>query len=490
MAGILQHGHGANYEIDMVHGPMLGKILLFSLPLMLSGVLQLLFNAADIIVVGRFTGPASIAAVGSTTAIVNLMISIFMGLSVGVNVLIAQYYGAGDERNSRETVQTAVVLSLLAGFILAALGFLLAHPVLALMGTPGDVIGLAARYLRIYFLGMPVIMLYNFGSAVLRGVGDTRRPLLYLSIAGAMNVVLNLIFVSVFRLGVAGVALATILSQVVSAALVLRCLMHYEGAIQLTLCTSAEKQAEGILRRFLRTVRELLFVNPRRLAAIFRIGFPAGLQTALFSISNVMIQSSVNTFGSTVMAGNAAAQNLEGFVYLAMNALMQTSVTFISANYGARDRRRVNRALFSCLAVVLVVGLITGEGVYALGRPLLSVYTNDAATIEYGMARMSVICTTYFLCGLMDTSTGGLRGLGYSFLSMLVSFIGSCLLRIVWIMTVFRAEPTQFILYISYPISWALTAAVQLICFLIVQKRAFARFGTGEEAGHRAAISS
>ncbi len=473
MANIFQHSAGRKYEIDMVHGSMLGKVLLFSLPLMLSGVLQLLFNAADIIVVGRFTGPASIAAVGSTASVVNLMISVFMGLSVGVNVLVAHYFGAQDEKNCRETVQAAVILSVLAGVILAVAGFFLARPVLAAMGSPEDVIGLAATYLRIYFLGMPVIMLYNFGSAVLRGVGDTRRPLVYLSVAGVMNVGLNLFFVIGFGLGVAGVALATILSQVISAGLVLRCLLRYDGMVRLSLGEEAGRSDRSRAMSLLRVTYEVLLRNPKKVAAVFRIGFPAGLQTALFSISNVIIQSSVNSFGSAVMAGNAAAQNLEGFVYISMNALMQASVTFTSANYGAGEARRVNRVLFTCLSVVSVIGLVLGVGVYLLGRPLLSVYTEDAQTIEYGLIRLSVTCTAYFLCGMMDTSTGCLRGLGYSMLSMAVSLIGSCALRIVWVMTIFHANPTQRTLYLSYPISWGLTAAVQIACFFIVRKKAF-----------------
>lgn len=463
MASIVHHGgnsaHAKKYEIDMVHGPLLGKILIFSLPLMASGVLQLLFNAADIIVVGRFTGPESIAAVGSTTSLVNLMISLFMGISVGVNVQVSHFFGAGDEDGCRETVQTSVCMGLIGGIILAIVGFFLSRPILQLMGSPDDVIDLAALYLKIYFLGMPVIMLYNFGSAILRGVGDTRRPLYFLMLAGVVNVLLNLFFVIVLKLGVAGVALATILSQVISAILVVGTLVNYDGAIRFDPAPSK------------------LRINPVRAAAILRIGLPAGLQTALFSISNVIIQASVNSFGSMVMAGNAAAQNLEGFVYISMNALMQASVTFTSANYGAGERERVKKVLFLCLAVVTTVGLVLGQAVYRFGTPLLSIYTDDAQTIRFGLDRLSVTCAHYFLCGLMDTSTGALRGIGYSVMSMIICLIGSCALRILWVMTVFAANPTTFLLYISYPISWLLTFLVQFVCFFAFRDKAFRKLG-------------
>ena len=457
--GQMMHtGHRHSFEIDMVHGPLLGKVLLFALPLMVSGVLQLLFNAADIVVVGRFTGPESIAAVGSNAALINLMISVFMGLSVGVNVQVAQFYGAGNAEKSRKVVQTAVSLSLLSGLILALIGVLFSRPILALMGTPENVIGLAASYLRIYFLGMPVIMLYNFGSAVLRGIGDTRRPLLYLSIAGAANVGMNLVFVAVFHLGVVGVALATVLSQIISAFLVLKCLTRDEGAVKLSLKPEDFKP------------------DPQITAAIFRIGLPAGLQGSLFSLSNVIIQSSVNSFGSAVMAGNAAAQNLEGFVYISMNALMQASITFTSANYGAGDLKRVRRALFTCLGVVTVVGLTLGRGVAFFGVPLLGLYTTDPLTVQYGLTRLQVTCANYFLCGWMDTLTGAMRGIGRSVSSMIICLIGSCVLRIVWVMTVFQAFRSQFTLYISYPVSWLLTACVQLAFFFLAQRRDAAKF--------------
>ena len=289
-----------SYEMDMCNGPLLGKILIFAVPLMLSGILQLLFNAADIIVVGRFSGSHALAAVGSTSALINLLVNVFIGLSVGTNVLIAQYYGAKDRKNISETVHTSVLISLILVFV----GVALAKPILKLMGTPDDVLNQAVLYIRIYFLGMPVTMLYNFGAAILRAIGDTKRPLYFLSIAGVVNVVLNLIFVIAFDMGVAGVALATVISQVISAALVVRCLVCMDGICRLNL--------------------KKLHIHRDKLMRMVQIGLPAGMQGAIFSLSNVLIQSSVNSFGSVAMAGNTAAANIEGFVYNSMNAVHQT----------------------------------------------------------------------------------------------------------------------------------------------------------------------
>lgn len=475
MAHVVQSGRRMHYEIDMVHGPMFGKLLVFSLPLMLSGVLQLLFNAADIIIVGRFNGANAIAAVGSTTSLVNLMISIFMGLSVGVNVLVAQSFGAEDEENCREVVRASAFLSVSAGFLLACFGFILSDPVLKWMGTPKEVLLLSSLYLKIFFLGMPFTMFYNFGSAVLRGVGDTGHPLIYLLAAGLLNVLLNLMFVVWFRWGVAGVALATVLSQILSAALVLFCLLRYEGMIRLTFLNEGE-ESRGFVKDFLHSFAEMIKYRAEKFGDICKIGLPAGIQTALFSISNVIIQSSVNSFGSTVMAGNAAAQNLEGFVYISMNALMQAGLTFTSANYGAREKKRVLRVLFLCLFIVTAIGIPLGHAVFYFGRPLLSVYTAEEETVACGLIRLSVIATHYYMCGVMDTGTGCLRGIGYSFLSMMLSMLGSCVFRIIWVMTAFRVTPTLEILYLSYPISWLITAVAQIGCFFLVKQKAFGRW--------------
>ena len=440
-----------SYEINMCEGPILGKVLIFSIPLMLSGILQLLFNAADVIVVGRFAGSQSLAAVGSTSALINLLINVFMGFSVGVNVLVARYYGGRKERDVSETVHTAVTLSLVCGLILVAVGLALTRPLLELMGTPGDVIDKAVLYMQIYFIGMPANMLYNFGSAILRAVGDTKRPLYYLSAAGVVNVILNLISVIIFHMDVAGVALATIISQAISAVCVLRCLMRHESCLKIRL---------GELK-----------IHKEKLMGIVKVGLPAGMQGAIFSISNVLIQSSVNSFGSIAMAGNTAAQNIEGFIYNAMVAVYQANLSFTSQNYGAGKFSRINRIMFICIGVVSVVGFSIGVLAYGAGTSLLSIYSSNPEVIAYGMTRLQIIGLTYFTCGIMDTMVGSIRGIGYSVLPMLVSLTGACLFRIIWIFTIFQWSHTLLTLYISYPASWVLTATAHIVCFFLIRKK-------------------
>lgn len=439
------------YEMDMCSGSLLPKILLYSLPLMLSGILQLLFNAADVVVVGRFAGSDALAAVGSTSSLINLLVNVFMGLSVGTNVMVARFFGAGQKKELEEMVHTAILTSIVSGVVLVFVGLVLSRPALLMMDTPEDVIDQAVLYIRIYFVGMPVMMLYNFGSAVLRAVGDTRRPLYFLMIAGVVNVVLNLFFVISLSMGVAGVALATIISQTISALLVLLCLMRTEGDYRVEL-------------KRLRIVKD-------KMIKMIKIGLPAGMQGALFSVSNVLIQSSVNSFGSIAMAGNTAAQNLEGFVYTAMNSLHQTCISFTGQNYGARQYKRMGKILVICLGCVIVVGVLMGNGVYLAGGVLLKLYSPDAEVIKYGMLRLFYICTTYALCGMMDVMVGSLRGMGYGIMPMLVSLTGACLFRVVWIMTVFKSYHSLEVLYVSYPISWGLTFAVHLLCFFIVYRR-------------------
>ncbi len=439
------------YEIDMCSGPLFGKILLFYIPLMLSGILQLLFNAADIVVVGRFAGSRSLAAVGATSSLTNLIVNLFIGLSVGANVLVARYYGAGKKEELRSMVQTAVLTAAVSGLILIFVGFFVSRPALAMMETPEDVLSLSVLYMRIYFAGMPFMMVYNFGSAVLRAVGDTKRPLYYLLIAGVVNVVLNLFLVIVFHMGVAGVAIATVISQVISAGMVVRCLVCTDSAYQLVLHD--------------------MKISRDKLLKMVQIGVPAGLQGALFSISNVLIQSSVNGFGSIVMAGNTAASNIEGFVYTAMNAFHQACISFTGQNYGAMKYRRVGKATAICLGLVTAVGLLLGNGAYLASGQLLKIYSTDPEVIRYGILRMSYICVPYFLCGTMDVMVGALRGMGYSILPTIVSLTGACLFRVVWIYTVFRQIPTLECLYISYPISWALTFLAHLLCFAAVYRK-------------------
>lgn len=439
------------YEMNMTSGPLFGKIAAFAFPLMCSSVLQLLFNAADIIVVGRYAGNTALAAVGSTSALINLIVNLFVGLSVGANVLIARSYGAGDLKAVHKGVHTAMLTALVGGIGLIFVGVALSRPMLTWMGTPEDVIDQATVYLRIYFVGAPSLLIYNFGAAILRAVGDTRRPLYFLTLAGVINVVLNLIFVIVFSLGVAGVALATIISQTVSAYLIVVCLMHNAGAFRLVLTE--------------------LRIDREQFAEILRIGVPAGVQGMVFSFSNVLIQSSVNSFGSAVMAGNTAASNIEGFVYSCMSAVSQTSMSFVSQNMGAGQYDRIDRVVFQCMLFTAAVGITMGGSAYLFGSQLLHIYTPDPQVVTYGLYRMSVVCTSYFLCGWMDCLACSVRGLGASILPMVVSIIGACLLRIVWVMTIFQWERTQLCLYLSYPVSWALTASVHLICFLVMRKK-------------------
>ena len=443
------------YEMDMIHGPLLPNILRYAFPLMLSGILQLMFNAADVIVVGRFAGSQALAAVGSTGSLINLLINLFVGVSIGTNVLVARYYGARDWDGIQETINTSIITAAVGGVALVFIGFFVSRPLLDLMGTPADVIDHSVLYMRIYFAGMPFFMLYNFGAAILRSVGDTKRPLYFLMIAGVINVILNLILVIVFHMGVAGVAIATVASQVVSCVLVMRCLIHNEGAIHVNLGN--------------------LTFNKKRMTEMLRIGLPAGFQGMVFSISNVLIQSSVNSFGSIVMAGNTAAANIEGFVYTAMNAFYQTNLSFTSQNYGAKKKECIGKVLLCCLGLVTVVGAVVGNGAYLLGNFLLGFYTTDPQVIVYGMNRLAIISTMYFICGLMDVMVGSIRGLGYAVMPMIVSLMGACAFRVVWIFTVFRIFHTQFSLYISYPISWTITFAVHLICFLAVRKKVFAK---------------
>ncbi len=449
--GIIMAQTIRKYEMDMCNGPLLGKILVFSLPLMLSGILQLLFNAADMIVVGKCVGSDALAAVGSTGSLVNLIVNVFIGLSVGTNVLVARYYGAGQEKELSDTVHTAITSAIVCGIFLIFVGFFVSPFALELMGSPGEVLGQSVLYLRIYFAGMPAMMVYNFGSAVLRAVGDTKRPLYFLSIAGVINVILNLFFVIVCRMGVAGVGLATTISQFVSAALVVICLMKTETAYKLSL--------------------NKLKIYKHKLLLIIRIGVPAGLQGAIFSMSNVLIQSSINSFGADAMAANSAAGNLEGFAYTAMNTFHQSAVSFTSQNFGARKYNRIGKIMLYCVLCVTVVGLVMGNGLYFLGRPLLGLYVKEAEVIEIGLIRLLWISCPYFLCGLMDTIVGVLRGMGYAIMPMIVSLTGACLLRVIWIYTVFAADHRLEVLYFSYPFTWTVTLTIHLLCFFVVYKK-------------------
>ncbi len=436
----------AKNNVDMLHGPMLWKIILFALPLALSSILQLLFNAADTVVVGQFAGRQALAAVGSNGALINLIVNVFMGLSIGANVIVARYRGRGDEALINKAVHTAVLLSVISGILLAFIGFFVAPRLLGLMATPADVIDLSALYLRIYFLGMPFMMLYNFGSAILRSVGDTRRPLFFLTAGGIVNVILNLIFVIVFKMSVAGVAIATVISQMISSFLVTRTLCKEKGSLHLDL-------------RHLKIDKGCLW-------DMVKVGMPAGLQGCVFSLSNVVIQSSLNTFGSITVAGNSAAANIEGFIYVSMNAFHQAAVTFSSQNYGAEQYDRCDRALLISGGLGFSIGTILGLVFMAFGRPLLSLYTRDPEVIAAGLVRMNFLFRYQGLNGLMDIMVGGLRGIGYSVMPTVVSLTGVCAFRLLWIMTVFKAQPTLNILYLVYPVSWAITTFAHLVTYV------------------------
>ena len=444
-----------SYHIDMCSGPLWNKILLFALPLMASSILQLLFNAADVVVVGRFVGKEALAAVGSNTSLINLMVNLFVGLSVGTNVVVARDLGGGRQDRVSRSVHVSITLALVSGLVMMVVGAILSRQLLVWMSSPTDVIDLATVYLRIYFLGMPGNLLYNFGAAVLRAQGDTQRPLYYLLAAGIINVVLNLFFVLVCGLDVAGVALATIISQYISAALILRGLMREEGPLRLDLKQLGLEWP--VIRR------------------ILQVGLPAGCQSVIFSLSNVVIQSSLNSFDDAVLvAGSAASSNIEGFVYAAMNSFYQAALTFTGQNYGAGQCRRVDRVLYFCQGYVIITGLVLGNLAYFGGHFLAGIYApGEEDVIAQALIRLRYISCPYFICGIMDTMVGVMRGLGYSVIPMIVSLLGACGLRLVWVAVVFPLDRTPATLYVSYPVSWLVTAVVHILFFLYIRKRAY-----------------
>ena len=417
-----------------------GQIVRYIVPLMLTGILQLLYNAADNVVVGRFDGSHALAAVGSTGALVNLILNVFMGLSVGTAVAVAHDFGANDEEGVQKTVHTSILISIFCGVIVGAFGCLCSGTFLKWMGTPDDVLPLSTTYLAIYFLGTPASLIYNFGASILRSVGDTKRPLFFLTLSGFINVALNLVFVILFRMSVAGVALATIISQYVSMVMIVVCLVREKSCCHLDF-------------RKLRIHRD-------KMQKIIRVGLPAGIQGSVFSVSNVVIQSSVNSFGSLVMAGNTAAAQLEGFAYTAMNSVYHAALTFVGQNMGAKKYHMINKVVFRCFIVVMVIGLGVGTLMFSFAEPLLKIYLpNDPDAIPYGITRLTYLIIPYFLCGTMEVMVGGQRGMGMSIVPMVTSLVGSCLLRVIWVMTIFAAFRSLPVLYLSYPISWFLTTA-------------------------------
>lgn len=433
---------------DLTSGPLTIKIIKFIIPLMLTGILQLLYNAADSIVVGHYDGSSALAAVSSVGALINLLVNAFMGLSVGAAVVVAQDYGAKDYEGVSKTVHTSYLISIIGGIVVGAIGLIFSRQFLIWMESPEDVLPLSTEYLMIYFIGTPANMAYNFGASILRSVGDTKRPLYFLTISGLVNIVLNLVLVIVFHMGVAGVAYATIISQILSAVMVIVYMMKSKDCV--------------------RFVPKKMRIYGDKLKKMLYIGLPAGFQGTVFSLSNVVIQSAVNSFGSLVMAGNGAASSLEGFTYTAMNSVYQASLTFVGQNVGAKKYDRINKVQGVCLVLVTIIGLVFGVTTYCLGEPLLSIYLpNDPEAIPYGIIRMSYIALPYFLCGMMEVMVGGQRGMGMSFIPMINALLGSCVLRIVWISTVFAADPTLFTLYISYPISWIVTTLAHTVFYFV-----------------------
>lgn len=439
------------FEIDMCNGSLLDKLISFSLPLMLSGILQLMFNAVDIVVVGRFAGSQALAAVGSTAALINVFTNLFIGVSLGANVLAARFFASEREKEMSETVHTAIALAIISGIIMTFIGLIFSHTALEMMGTPDDVIDQATLYIRIYFAGMPFFMLYNYGAAILRAVGDTKRPLVFLIVAGVTNALLNLFLVIVCHLGVAGVAIGTIASQLISCILVLRCLCKTEGSYRLYF--SKLKIRSWYVKR------------------IFQVGLPAGIQSTVINFSNVLLQSSVNSFGSVAMAGNTAANNIFGFLYVTVNSFSQTCMSFTSQNYGVGKWKRMDKVLIECIMLSVGVTVILGSCAYVFGPEILRIYTSDMQVIQCGEQILLYTTLTYFLCGLMDLFPGALRGMGYSAVPMVLSVIGTVGTRIVWIFGVFPRHRSLDILFISYPASWLITIILQVICFYFVRKK-------------------
>ena len=449
------------YEIDMCNGSIMDKLISFSIPLMLSGILQLLFNAVDIIVVGRFAGSQALAAVGSTTALINVFTNLFIGVSLGANVLAARFYASGRKKEMSETVHTSILFALLSGIVMVFVGLFFSRAALELMDTPADVIDQSALYMQIYFAGMPFFMLYNYGAAILRAVGDTKRPLFFLVIAGVINAGLNLFLVIVLHLGVAGVAIATVIAQMISCILVLRCLYQSTGSYQFRISR--------------------LTLKWTYLKQIFQVGIPAGIQSTVINFSNVLLQSSVNSFGSVAMAGYTAANNIFGFLFAAVNSITQACMSFTSQNYGVGKWKRMDRVLLNCMLLTVIVSLVLGGGSYLFGPELLRIYTSDAAVIQCGMEILLYTTVTYFMCGIMDLFPGALRGMGCSAVPMLLSVIGTVGTRVVWIFMVFPKYRSLDILFISYPASWLVTIALQVVCYYFVRKKVKSEFLEGKK---------
>ena len=449
------------YEIDMINGTIMPKLITFAIPLMFSGILQLLFNAVDIIVVGRFSGSQSLAAVGSTSSLINMLTNLFIGISLGANVLAARFYAAGKHKEMSETVHTSILTAFISGVLMIFVGIFFSRPALELMDTPSDVIELATLYMRIYFVGMPFFMLYNYGAAILRAVGDTKRPLIFLVVSGVTNACLNLLLVIVFKMDVAGVAIATVISQMISCVLVLICLYKTDAVYQL---------------RF-----KKLRIKWEYLGQIFRIGIPAGIQSTLISFSNVLLQSSVNSFGSIAMAGYTAANNVLSFLYMGANSITQACMSFTSQNYGARKPKRMDKVLIDGLILQVVICLTLGVLAYVFGSQVSNIYTDDPNVIKCSVEILALTTVPYFLCGFMDTFPGVLRGMGRSTVPMILCLLGTVGVRILWIYCFFPHNRTLGYLFVSYPVSWIATIVMQLIYYIFIRKEVHKELNVSSE---------
>jgi putative MATE family efflux protein len=441
--------------MDMCSGPLFSKILIFALPIMAMNILQLLFNAADMIVVGRFSGSEALAAVGATGALINLIINLFMGLSVGTSVIVAQDYGAGQPDAVSRSVHTSIVISIISGLVVMAAGLVLCEPLLGIMGTPEDIFDLSVLYMKIYFIGMPASMVFNFGAAILRAVGDSRHPMYYLVISGIVNVIFNLFFVIGLHMSVDGVAWATVISQYISVLLIMICLFRSDRAIQF--------------------IPRKMHIDRQKLKSIVKIGLPAGLQGLLFSISNVLIQSAINSFGSIMVAASSAAGNVESFIGTTMNAYYNAAITFTGQNMGAKKYDRIDTVAKVSTVLIFATWIFLGGATLIFGRTLLSLYTSNPEVIELGMLRMNVMMAAYFTCGIMNVYPGLTRGMGYSLLPMLCTLAGACLMRIVWLATFFTWYPTEIMLFACYPVTWALAGLGQVGSFFYARRQIRAR---------------
>lgn len=438
------------FEINMTEGNILKLLISFSIPLILSNIFQLLFNAADVIVVGRFAGKEALAAVGSVSSVVNLITGLATGIAAGCNILCSRQYGSGNRDAMQKTVHTSLALSVICGIIIMFIGICFSGQILHLIGSPEDVIDLSAIYMKIYFSGIIPILIYNFGSSILRAVGDTRRPFIYILVSGIINVILNLIFVIVFGMGVAGVALATVISWAVCAVLVIKSLMATEDIYKLS-------------------IRKIKLYKSQTLQ-ILRMGIPTGIQGMTFSLSNVVLQSAINSLGTIVVAGSAAAANIEGFVWMAMDAVSVAVMTFISQNYGAGKYERNRKGLIYSIILVTGIGIVLGMGAVFAAKPLLSFYTSDAAVMEAGVMRLRIICGTYALAGIMNLISGAIKGYGRTVGASLIAIAGACIPRLIWVWTIFKAYPQFDVLLYSYDVSWALTALANIVLFVFVHR--------------------